>query len=133
MNFNIFVITDKLEKFYLEAIKEYDKRLTRSCKTRLVYLKNYEQLFNKLSDKSYKIIISTTGPTITSEELALQLNNFALTGISEVTIIIGAPNIPHDEKLTLSPLDMNLGLQTTILFEQIYRSFRILNNHAYHK
>ncbi|WP_328592587.1 23S rRNA (pseudouridine(1915)-N(3))-methyltransferase RlmH [Paenibacillus cymbidii] len=38
-----------------------------------------------------------------------------------------------DERLTLSQMDMEPGLQATILFEQLYRAYRIIHNHPYHK
>ncbi|MHC0038706.1 23S rRNA (pseudouridine(1915)-N(3))-methyltransferase RlmH [Pseudoneobacillus sp. C159] len=28
---------------------------------------------------------------------------------------------------------MDFGLKATILFEQVYRAYRIINNHPYHK
>lgn len=133
MNFKIYIVGDKIEKFYLEAIKEYEKRLSRYCKIQLLHLKSKEQLLKKLFDKSFKLLISTEGQTISSQELASKINTLGLSGISDVAIIIGAAKIPHDETFAISPLDMDFGLQTTLIVEQIYRSYRILNNQPYHK
>ncbi|WP_019120878.1 23S rRNA (pseudouridine(1915)-N(3))-methyltransferase RlmH [Brevibacillus massiliensis] len=133
MNFKIYVIGDKIEKFYLEGIKEYEKRLSRSCKIQLHHFKNLESLSKKLSDKTYKIVISSKGNTISSEELADKINLLGVTGKSDVSLLIGADSIPHDEVLSISPMEMDLGLKTTIIFEQIYRAYRILNNEPYHK
>ena len=38
-----------------------------------------------------------------------------------------------DESIMISTMDMEIGLQATILFEQIYRAYRIINNQPYHK
>ncbi|MED1643030.1 23S rRNA (pseudouridine(1915)-N(3))-methyltransferase RlmH [Brevibacillus agri] len=133
MNFKIYVIGDKIEKFYLEGIKEYEKRLSRYCKIQLHYIKNEESLSKKLSDKHYKVFISTKGKIISSEDLADKINHLGVTGQSDVSLIIGADSVPHDEVLSISPMEMDLGLKTTIIFEQIYRAYRILNNEPYHK
>nr|MBK5235909.1 23S rRNA (pseudouridine(1915)-N(3))-methyltransferase RlmH [Clostridium sp.] len=132
MNFKIYITGDKLEKFFVEAIKEYEKRLSRYCKIELLYFKNKEQLSKKLLDKSYKILLSVKGENISSVGLASKISSLGLSGISDIAIIIGT-DLPHDEALALSPMEMDLGLQTTIIFEQIYRSYRIINNEAYHK
>lgn len=133
MNIKIYIVGDKIEKTFLEGIKEYEKRLSRYCKVKLQHFKNEEQLLKKISDKTYKILISVMGTTVTSEELAKKINQLGITGKSDITIIIGANNLPHDELLAISPMEMDLGIKTLIMFEQIYRSYRILNNEPYHK
>ncbi|WP_268893736.1 23S rRNA (pseudouridine(1915)-N(3))-methyltransferase RlmH [Paenibacillus puerhi] len=70
---------------------------------------------------------------ISSEELASKIDNWASTGNSDVSIVIGAEDIPHIEIVTLNQMEMDLGLNTAILFEQIYRAYRIINIHPYHK
>ncbi|WP_179295383.1 23S rRNA (pseudouridine(1915)-N(3))-methyltransferase RlmH [Bacillus sp. FJAT-45350] len=42
MNFKVYIVGDKIEKFYLEGIKEYEKRLSRYCKIKLQKFKNKE-------------------------------------------------------------------------------------------
>jgi 23S rRNA (pseudouridine1915-N3)-methyltransferase len=132
MNFKIYVTDTKLEKFYLEAVKEYEKRLSRYCKIQLLQIKNKELLLKELPIKSYKILLSNNGKHISSEELATKVNTLGLSGISDIAIILGT-EIPHDEALAIGLMDMDIGLQATIIFEQLYRSYRIINNQAYHK
>lgn len=133
MNFKIYVVGEKIEKTFLEGIKEYEKRLSRYCKIKLQHFKNEEQLLKKLTDKTYKILISVKGDTISSEELSEKINDLGISGKSDVTILIGAYNLQHDELLAISPMEMELGTKTLIMFEQIYRAYRILNNEPYHK
>jgi 23S rRNA (pseudouridine1915-N3)-methyltransferase len=132
MNFKIYVTETKIEKFYLEAVKEYEKRLSRYCKIQLLQMKNKELLLKELPNKSYKIFLSNNGKHISSEELAAKVNTLGLSGISDVAISLGA-EIPHDEVLAIGSMDMDIGLQAAIIFEQLYRSYRIINNQAYHK
>jgi 23S rRNA (pseudouridine1915-N3)-methyltransferase len=133
MKFKVFAVGDKLEKFYLETIKEYEKRLSRYCDIKLIHIKKEEQLQKKVSENSFVIVVATTGQSVSSEELATNIDNWASTGISDVSIIIGTSDIPHNVSLTLSQMEMNFELKVAILFEQIYRAYRIVNNHPYHK
>lgn len=115
------------------AIKEYEKRLGNYCNIQLVQLKREELMDSKINQKSHKIILSTKGNPISSEELASKIDQFGLMGVPDVSIIIGATGAHQYEILTLSQMEMDLGLSTTVLFEQIYRAYRIINNHPYHK
>ncbi|MBE0342015.1 50S rRNA methyltransferase [Paenibacillus sp. 28ISP30-2] len=133
MRFKIFVIGPKMEKFYLEAIKEYEKRLRKYCKVELLHLKTEELLQKNLHQNNLVLFISHTGKTISSEELALKIDRWSSTGMSDVAIIIGTNSTHNDSTLTLSQMEMSSGSKTTILFEQIYRAYRIINNHPYHK
>ena len=133
MNFRVYIIGDEIKKFYAEAIKEYEKRLSRYCKIRLIRVKDENKLLKTLPDKFYKILISSKGQRICSEELAEKINLFGISGKSDIAIIIGTENAAYDEKISVSPMEMDLGLTATIIFEQIYRSYKIIFNEPYHK
>ena len=89
MNIKIYICGEKIDKFLLEGIKEYEKRLSRYCKIHLQSFKNEEQLLKKLSDKSYKILITSMKETISSEKLAERINHLGVSGKSDITFIIG--------------------------------------------
>lgn len=133
MNFKIYTVANKIDKFYIEAIKEYEKRLSRYCKIELIQVKDEEQLLKRLSDKSYKIVIGAAGQHISSGALADKINTLGISGNSDIALIIGAENFIHDEVISISPMEMDLGLITTIIFEQLYRAYRIMSNQPYHK
>lgn len=133
MNIKIYIVGDKIEKTFLEGIKEYEKRLSRYCKIKLNHFKNEKQLLSKLTDKTYKILVSVKGKSVTSEELAEKINHLGINGQSDITIILGDVHLPHNELLALSPMEMDLGIKALIVFEQLYRAYRILNNEPYHK
>ncbi|WP_408634769.1 23S rRNA (pseudouridine(1915)-N(3))-methyltransferase RlmH [Paenibacillus zanthoxyli] len=65
--------------------------------------------------------------------LASKINNWAISGISEIVFVINTNDTPHQDTVTLSQMKMDFGLQTTVLMEQIYRAYRNINNHPYHK
>lgn len=129
----MFTVGNKLEKFYLEAIQEYEKRLSRYCTIKLNHLKKESDLQKKLNPNSFVIVTTALGKSITSEELAVKLDQKALSGVSDIPILVGTTQTEYNETLTLSQMEMDFGLQTAVLFEQIYRAYRIINNHPYHK
>lgn len=133
MKFDIYVIQPKLENFYLDAIKEYEKRLTRYGKTKLHLLKNREQLSAKLVGSSFTVLVTPTKQTISSESFADKINSWGISGTSQVAFIIGSDLPEADERLSLSQMDMEPGLQVALLYEQLYRAYRIIHNHPYHK
>lgn len=49
MNFKVYVVIDKIESFYIEAIKEYEKRLGAYCKIKFMHVKNSEQRLKKVT------------------------------------------------------------------------------------
>ncbi|QUG43750.1 23S rRNA (pseudouridine(1915)-N(3))-methyltransferase RlmH [Psychrobacillus sp. INOP01] len=65
--------------------------------------------------------------------MALKIDNMSITGNSDVTILIGAKNAPDEEDISISKMDMDLGSSTLVIFEQLYRAYRILKNEPYHK
>lgn len=134
MNIKVAVISNKVSKFYKEAICEYEKRLTKYCKIKIFYLKNEEELINLINKKDYIIKISTYGTLISSEGLAEKINSMALTGDSNILFIIGeAENLREDETIAISRMNMDSGLLGSIIVEQIYRAYRIISNQPYHK
>lgn len=133
MKITIVAHANSFENFYHAAIKEYTKRLSRYCKISLELVKSPRDLAKKIPSNSYKIKLSKEGEHLSSEELSNMMQSLAVTGHSTITFIICDDKYISDRTLTISPMDMNRGLLTAILYEQIYRGFRIMHNHAYHK
>ena len=74
-----------------------------------------------------------------SPTLARKIDNIFLTN-PNITFIIGGSDGLHDDikkisnyKLSFSTLTFPHQLFRVMLLEQIYRSFKILNNETYHK
>lgn len=134
MNIKIMTISSSYEKFYKDAIAEYTKRLSRYCKLSLLEFKTKDQLLQKISINDYKIQVFSDGINISSEDLSEKIKSLGLTGNSSLTMIIGIDDsLDVDETLSLSQMKMSIPLEVTVLLEQIYRAYRILNNQAYHK
>ncbi len=138
------------EEFFKEAIKEYQKRLSKYTKLQIIELKDEkdginplkkekENIIKHINDKDNVIILDIKGKEVTSEEFADFINN-ELTNYSNMTFIIGSSNGLDEEikdlttkKISFSHLTFPHQLFRIILLEQIYRGFKILNNEKYHK
>ena len=139
------------EKFYREAIEEYKKRISKYSKLEIIELedisdniettlrKERDLILNKLNDKDYIITLEIDGNNIDSIDLSNKINN-TLINNSNITFIIGGSYGLHEDiknrsnyKLSFSKMTFPHQLFRVMLLEQIYRSFKILNNETYHK
>ena len=136
------------EKFFKEAINEYSKRLSKYTKLEIIevndeenntLIKERDNILKVLNDKDYIITLEIEGAELTSIDLSKKINEILLIN-SNITFIIGGSNGLHDDiknksdyKLSFSKLTFPHQLFRVILLEQIYRSFKILNNESYHK
>ena len=140
------------EDFFKEAIKEYQKRLSKYTKIEIIECKDYdignidsikklegEEILKKINDKDYVITLEIEGENLTSIEFSKLIND-TLTINSNITFIIGGSYGLDDEvkkrsdyKLSFSKMTFPHQLFRVILLEQIYRAFKIINNESYHK
>lgn len=137
----------KIKEGYLQdLINDYLKRISKYHKIEIIELKddsNYQKetsnLLEYIKSSDYNIALDIKGKMVTSEEFASIIDKTFLTN-STITFIIGGSLGLNDEIkskcqqiISFSHLTFPHGLFRGILLEQIYRSFKILNNEAYHK
>ena len=108
LQINILYVGNIKDKFLADAVAEYEKRLSSSCKLKHIELKEEktpedpndaeiaavirkegDRLLQALPQRSYKIALCVEGKQISSEELAKKLADIPLMGTSEITFIIG--------------------------------------------
>ncbi len=107
---------------------------------RLIKAKEGERIAKQLKKDTYLIALAIEGKTFSSEQLADHLAQLALNGKSHLTFVIGG-SFGLDESITqradlllsFSKMTFPHQLMRLILTEQIYRSYRIINHHSYHK
>lgn len=133
MNFKICIIGKIKDKHHKAAIKEYQKRLSRYCKIKLVECKDLKDMKNQISASTYVIQAGTRGDTLSSETLSEQINRLGVTGKSDITILHTDESIECDDTWTLSRMNLTSGMFAIVMHEQIYRGYRILRNEPYHK
>ena len=134
------------EKYLTDLINDYKTRITKYQKIEIIELKdnNIEsessEILNHLNNKDYNILMDIHGKKINSVDLSNLIDSKFTTGYNTITFIIGGSNgvneaVKENVQMLLSFSDMTFphGLFRGILLEQIYRSFKILNNESYHK
>jgi len=84
--------------------------------------------------------LEINGKMLDSEELADKINKLGIMGESHIVFVIGGSLGLHQDvskranfKLSFSKMTFPHQLMRVILLEQIYRSYRIINNEPYHK
>ncbi len=134
------------EKYLIDLCNDYMKRLQKYHKVEIINLPDesdikketvaLEKIF-KVSD--YNIVLDIKGNRYSSENFAQHIDKL-FTYNSTITFIIGSSfgidesiKVKCKERITFSDFTFPHGLFRGILLEQIYRSFKILNNEAYHK
>ena len=147
------------ESFWKEAVKEYEKRLSKYCRLEILELKE-EKLSENPSDKEIQQALSheaaairekipagaavipmcIEGKTLSSEELAQEMNDLTVGGASKLCVIIGgsvglSPEIKKlgQLKLSMSRMTFPHHLARVMVLEQLYRGFQIQTGGKYHK
>lgn len=140
------------EKYFSMAIEEYAKRLSKYTNIEIIELadegitdskvvlkREKDKIIKYIDGKSYVILLDREGKDFSSVELANKID-LILIHHSNITFIIGGSYGVDDEikekadlAITFSKLTFPHQLFRVILLEQIYRSFKILNNESYHK
>ncbi len=159
MKITIIAVGRIKESYLKEGIKEYSKRLGRFCNIDIIEVADQqapeslspaqeeqvketegESILKKIKPGSTVIAMDVNGISLDSVELADKINNYAISGNSHVTFIIGGSLGLHKRvleaanmKLSLSRMTFPHQLTRLILLEQIYRAFKIINGETYHK
>lgn len=159
MKISLLTVGKIKEKYLLDAIAEYQKRLSRYCRLEIIQVQDEKtpdtpseaqksQILDKeaarlipyIKDNSYVIALDICGNQLSSEQLADMINSLGIKSISHIVFIIGGSlGLSNDIlsradfKLSFSKMTFPHQLMRVILLEQIYRSYRIINNEPYHK
>lgn len=154
MKITIISVGNIKESYFLEAIKEYKKRLSKYVTLNEIVIDDYPNIKdeNKVKEKegeailkaipkdSYVICLTLDGLSLDSVGLSNKLKEIFTYHSSHLCFIIGGSlglgsSVINKAslKLSFSKLTFPHKLFKVILLEQIYRSFKILNNETYHK
>lgn len=133
------------EKYLRDGIDDYLKRLTKYHKVEIIEINdsNIEDeakgIIRYINPKDYVITLEIEGNMVSSKELSNLIDKTFITNPSIDFVIGGSEGLSDsvknisNYKLSFSKLTFPHQLFRIILLEQIYRSFKILNNETYHK
>ena len=140
------------ERYFVEAIDEYVKRISKYTDIRMIEVmdegiadikvalkRESDRIIKHIDPKSYLITLEIDGTELSSVDLARKIDSIYNTH-SDITFVIGGSygldNVIKEMSnyhLSFSKLTFPHQLFRIILLEQIYRSFKINNNESYHK
>lgn len=151
---NVYAVGKIKEKYLKDGIDEYSKRISKFAKFNIIEIeelklqnrseteikeKEGEMILSKIKDSEFVILLDLNKKEFTSEELASKIEELIDSGKGEISFVIGGSlglgeNIKKRGNLsvTFSKLTFPHQLIRMFLCEQIYRSFKIINNESYH-
>ena len=159
MRITLITVGKIKEKYFTDAIAEYQKRLSRYCKLEILEVadektpdgasaaieeqikeKEAERVRKVLKDSAYTIALAIDGKQMTSENFAEKIQGLGIRGESNICFLIGGSLgmsdsllRQADERISFSKMTFPHQLMRVILLEQIYRGFRIIHHEPYHK
>lgn len=148
----IITVGNLKEKYLKEAQEEYIKRIKKYSNIEIIEVKDEglveenkainlegEKIKKYISPKDYIITLEIEGKEYSSPEFAEKINKIQIENSNIVFIIGGSYGLSKEIKdmsnlkLSFSKMTFPHQLFRIVLLEQIYRSFKILNNESYHK
>ena len=143
MKLRILAIGKPKLRYAADGIAEFQKRLARSGKLEIHYLKdgNDSRQLLQRSEGTYRIALDERGWRPTTTELVQRIDALEQRGdIKTVTFLIGGAD-GHSEDLrgscdlvlSLSSLTLQHELALVVLLEQLYRAYTIKRGEPYHR
>ena len=159
MKIKLICVGKVKEKFYVDAIKEYSKRLGAYTSLEIIEVpdektpdkaseainlqikeKEGNAILSKVKQNDFVMLLDVKGKMYSSEELSELIENYMIDGKSEFVFIIGGSlGVSHQVKqranthISFTKMTFPHQLMRVIFLEQIYRSFKIMKNEPYHK
>ncbi len=159
MKITIITVGKIKEKFFRDAVSEYEKRLSRYCKFEIIEVsdektpdkaseteenlikkKEADRILAHIKEDAKLITLEIGGKKMDSVEFSDYIRQSTLHGVSHLQFVIGGSLGLHDEVCKKSDLHLSFSdmtfphqLMRVILTEQIYRAFRIITGEPYHK
>jgi 23S rRNA (pseudouridine1915-N3)-methyltransferase len=150
----LIVVGKIKEKALTTLINEYKKRITSYSKIEIIEVGDEpndkleeekvkelegQKILKQIKRDSYVILLDLKGQSLDSEELAKKIEQINTYHSSNITFIIGGSlgvsesvKEKADFRLKLSEMTFPHNIVRLLILEQIYRSYKILNNETYH-
>lgn len=155
MKITLLVVGKTTDKYLIEGIEKYTKRLIHYCKFQIVEIselkntkslseeqqkeKEAELIAQKITATDHVILLDEQGKQFTSVEFSKEINKWMNQSVSSVVFVIGGPygfdqKIKNRANAEISLSKMTFSHQMVRLFfvEQIYRAYSILKGEPYH-
>lgn len=159
MKVRVICVGKLKEKYLVEGIKEYSKRIQGYTQLEIIEVpdekipdkaslaqeeivkeKEGKKILDKIKQDDYVILLNVNSKELDSIAFSKHIEKCMIEGKSTIDFVIGG-SLGHaseilnraDLKLSFSPMTFPHQLMRLILLEQIYRAFKIMKNETYHK
>ncbi|MFX0560917.1 23S rRNA (pseudouridine(1915)-N(3))-methyltransferase RlmH [Tepidibacillus infernus] len=159
MQITVIGIGKLKEKYLIQGIEEYKKRLSAYTKVQIIELadekapenlseaemeqvkqKEGERILANIKQDDYVVALGIEGKMLNSEQLAKEIDQLMTYGKSHIVFVIGGSlglsKEVYDRAnmlLSFSKMTFPHQLMRLILLEQVYRAFKINRGEPYHK
>lgn len=140
--------SQSIEKEYIKRITPFsdieyiiltEEKMGKTISEEQIKIKEANKFFKHYNEKSFLVACHVKGKSFSSPEFAQTIEKIS-NQYPSVTFVIGGSLGLSDEilqkahlKLSFSAMTFPHDLFRIFLFEQIYRSFMIINNRKYHR
>ena len=155
MVIHFITVGQKMPKWVQEGYTEYEKRLPKACRLKLVELpmaqrgktssvekyktEEAKRILDAVPKGARLIVLDEHGQQVTTHQLAEKMEDW-LSGGQDIALIVGGPDGLEKSlinqaqwKWGLSKLTMPHPMVRILVAEQIYRAWSVINNHPYHR
>ncbi len=150
MKFRLVWLGKTKDKNWRALQEEYLQRLSHFVKFEIIELKDSaphetkenesKRILENVNQSHFVCLLDVKGRSISSQELAKDLEKWQNRGLKDITFIIGgAEGVSSevveraDNSLSLSFLTFTHDMARVILLEQLYRAFTIIKGFPYQK
>ena len=141
----LIVIGKIKEKYLVNMIEDYSKRINKYHKLEIIEIPDNnpklegEKIIKKIENNNYNIALAINGEEFDSIKFSKFIDQGLMTKANLNFIVGGSFGLSKevinkcDKLISFGKITFPHGLFRVVLLEQIYRSFKILNNETYHK
>lgn len=153
MDIGLIVVGKIKEKYLIEGIAEYLKRIKPYANLKIVEIKEQNSndtikninlegvdILSNVANDDFLITLEINGIMLDSTELSKYIQNHYTYNSKKIVFVIGGSDglsnsvkSRSNYKLSFSKMTFPHQLMRMIFLEQLYRCFMIINNHKYHK
>jgi 23S rRNA (pseudouridine1915-N3)-methyltransferase len=150
MKFRFIWIGKTRDKNYRALQDEYLQRLSHFVKCDVVEVRDSaphetkemegKRIVEKLNPSSFVCLLDVTGQSLSSPDLAKEIEKWQNGGLKEVSFVIGGANGVSSEvaekanfRLSLSFLTFTHEMARVVMLEQLYRAYTIIKGFPYQK
>ncbi|HMQ05348.1 MAG TPA: 23S rRNA (pseudouridine(1915)-N(3))-methyltransferase RlmH [Pyrinomonadaceae bacterium] len=150
MKFRFVWIGKTRDKNWKALQEEYLRRLSHFVRCEIAEIRDSashetteiegKRILQIVNPKDFVCLLEIGGKTLSSVQLAREIENWQIRGLKSVTFVIGGAEGTSSEvgeiadfRLSLSFMTFTHELARVILLEQLYRSYTIIHGYPYQK